>query len=83
MADVRIAVEMVKEGRIDKETAVSRVPAAKVEQLLFPMIDTDADAKVIGAWLFDEGEGDTTEDSSVNGIDGVLIGGPEWVEVLC
>ena len=42
-----------------------------------------ADAKVIGAWLFDEGEGDTTEDSSVNGIDGVLIGGPAWVEVLC
>ena len=51
MADVRIAVEMVKEGRIDKETAVSRVPAEKVEQLLFPMIDTGADAKIIGVGL--------------------------------
>jgi len=51
MADVRIAVEMVKEGRIDKETAVSRVPAEKVEQLLFPMIDPDADAKIIGEGL--------------------------------
>jgi len=51
MADVRIAVEMVKEGRIDKETAVSRVPAEKVEQLLFPMIDPDADVKLIGKGL--------------------------------
>lgn len=51
MADVRIAVEMVKEGRIDKETAVSRVPAEKVEQLLHPMIDPDADANIIGEGL--------------------------------
>ncbi|MFC1712723.1 pyruvate, phosphate dikinase [Candidatus Poribacteria bacterium] len=51
MADVRIAVEMVKEGAIDKETAVSRVPAEKVEQLLFPMVDKDADADVIGVGL--------------------------------
>jgi hypothetical protein len=39
-----------------------------------------ADAKVIGAWLFDEGEGDTAKDSSGNGVDGVLVGGPEWVD---
>ena len=39
-----------------------------------------ADAKVIGAWLFDEGKGDTTKDSSGNDIDGVLVGGPVWVE---
>jgi len=51
MADVKIAVEMVKEGVIDKETAVSRVPAEKVEQLLFPMIDTKSDVKVIGTGL--------------------------------
>ena len=51
MADVRIAVEMVKEGAIDKETAVSRVPAEKVEQLLFPMVDKDAEADVIGTGL--------------------------------
>lgn len=51
MADVRIAVEMVKEGAIDKETAVSRVPAEKIEQLLFPMVDKDADANVIGVGL--------------------------------
>lgn len=51
MADVRIAVEMVKEGVIDKETAVSRVPAEKIEQLLFPMIDSKADVKIIGKGL--------------------------------
>jgi len=51
MADVRIAVEMVKEGAIDKETAVSRVPAEKIEQLLHPMIDTKADMEVIGKGL--------------------------------
>ena len=51
MADVRIAVEMVREGMIDKETAVSRVPAEKVEQLLHPMIDPDADKKIIGEGL--------------------------------
>jgi pyruvate,orthophosphate dikinase len=51
MADVRIAVEMVKEGVIDKETAVSRVPAEKIEQLLFPMIDSKAEVKIIGKGL--------------------------------
>lgn len=39
-----------------------------------------ADAKVIGAWLFDEGSGEAAEDSSGNGVDGVLIGGPGWVD---
>jgi pyruvate,orthophosphate dikinase len=51
MADVRIAVEMVREGMIDKEAAVSRVPAEKIEQLLHPMIDPDADTKLIGKGL--------------------------------
>jgi len=51
IADVRIAVEMVTEGMIDKETAVSRVPAEKVEQLLHPMLDIKADVKIIGKGL--------------------------------
>ncbi|MBD3182467.1 pyruvate, phosphate dikinase [Candidatus Poribacteria bacterium] len=51
MADVRIAVEMVKEGMIDKETAVSRVPAEKIEQLLHPMVNTKSKAEVIGEGL--------------------------------
>jgi len=39
-----------------------------------------ADAKIIGAWLFEEGSGDEAKDSSGNDADGVIIGGPEWVD---
>ena len=36
------------------------------------------DENVVGIWLFDE-EGDVAKDSSGNGHDGKLVGGPEWV----
>lgn len=39
-----------------------------------------ADAKLIAAWLFDDGAFDKAIDASENGSDGVLVGGPEWVE---
>jgi len=39
-----------------------------------------ADAKIIGAWLFDEGSGEKAADSSGNDVDGVIVGGPEWVD---
>jgi len=39
-----------------------------------------ADAKIIGAWLFDEGKGDIAKDSSGNDVDGELKGGPAWVD---
>ncbi|HEY0529323.1 MAG TPA: pyruvate, phosphate dikinase, partial [Gemmatimonadaceae bacterium] len=38
-AAVRIARDMVKEGLIDQKTAVKRVPAADLDQLLHPIID--------------------------------------------
>jgi pyruvate, orthophosphate dikinase len=38
-AAVRIAVEMVKEGLIDKETAINRVTGAHLDQLLHPRIN--------------------------------------------
>jgi len=41
-AAVRIAVQMVEEGLIDKETAVSRVAPEQLDQLLHPMFDLDA-----------------------------------------
>ncbi len=50
-AAVRIAVEMVEEGVIDKKTAISRVEPAQLDQLLHPMIDPKADVKVIGTGL--------------------------------
>ena len=34
----------------------------------------------IGVWLFDEGKGEVAKDSSANGNDGELIGGPKWVK---
>lgn len=41
-AAVRIAVEMVSEGLIDKRTAVQRVKAEQLDQLLHPMVDPEA-----------------------------------------
>ncbi|MCF7973793.1 MAG: discoidin domain-containing protein [Phycisphaerae bacterium] len=34
---------------------------------------------VLGAWLLDEGSGDTTADASGNGHDGTLMNSPNWV----
>jgi pyruvate,orthophosphate dikinase len=38
-AAVRIATDMVKEGMIDRNEAIKRVPAAHLDQLLHPIID--------------------------------------------
>jgi len=46
-AAVRIAVEMVEEGMIDKETAVMRVEPEQLDQLLHPTFDPGADKKVV------------------------------------
>jgi pyruvate,orthophosphate dikinase len=48
---VRIAVEMVKEGMIDKATAVKRVEPAQLDQLLHPMIDPKAKVEVLAKGL--------------------------------
>ncbi|HHT72662.1 MAG TPA: pyruvate, phosphate dikinase [Firmicutes bacterium] len=50
-AAVRIAVEMVHEGLIDKETAVMRVDPAQIDQLLHPMIDPKAKYDVLAKGL--------------------------------
>ena len=44
-AAVRIAVEMVDEELIDKETAISRVDTSAIEQLIRPLFDPEARAK--------------------------------------
>ena len=46
-AAVRIAVEMVSEGLIDKKTALSRIDPASLDQLLHPTFDPKAEKKVI------------------------------------
>lgn len=50
-AAVRMAVEMVEEGLIDKETAVLRVDPEQLDQLLHPMIDPKAQYDVIATGL--------------------------------
>lgn len=50
-AAIRIAVEMVEEGLIDKETAISRINPEQLDQLLHPMIDPDVKVKVVGRGL--------------------------------
>lgn len=50
-AAVRIAVEMVDEGLIDKRTAVTRVDPSQLDQLLHPTLDPKAKVNVIGKGL--------------------------------
>jgi pyruvate,orthophosphate dikinase len=50
-AEVRIAVEMVKEGLLDEKQAVARVDASRIEQLLFPSIDPKADDEPVAKGL--------------------------------
>ncbi len=45
-AAVKIAVDLVNEGIIDKETAITRVAPEQIDQLLHPTFDTEALAKV-------------------------------------
>jgi len=48
--------------------------------LLLGMVPTRvADADLVGWWRFNEGSGDTANDSSGNDHHGTLIGTPEWV----
>ncbi|HEX6575501.1 MAG TPA: pyruvate, phosphate dikinase, partial [Gemmatimonadaceae bacterium] len=50
-AAVRIATDMVKEGLIDRNEAVKRVPAAQLDQLLHPIIDPTVNAQPLCAGL--------------------------------
>ena len=48
---IKIAVDMVKEGLIDKNTAIMRVSPDQLNQLLHPMIDPNTDVEAIGKGL--------------------------------
>ena len=50
-AAVRIAVEMVEEGLIDKNTAIKRVAPEQLDHLLHPMFDPNAAKNVIATGL--------------------------------
>lgn len=50
-AAVRIAVDMVEEGLIDRAEAVRRIDAGQLDHFLHPMIDPSTQAKVIASGL--------------------------------
>ncbi len=50
-AAVKIAVAMVKEGLIDKETALRRISPQQLDQLLHPMIDPSVNLVVLAKGL--------------------------------
>ncbi len=50
-AAIRIAVEMVSEGLISEEDAVTRVEASQLDQLLHPRLDPDAPRNVLSRGL--------------------------------
>ncbi len=50
-AAVRMAVEMVEEGLLNKEEAIMRVGADQLDQLLHPMLDPKAEKNVIATGL--------------------------------
>ncbi|MAU00874.1 MAG: pyruvate, phosphate dikinase [Anaerolineaceae bacterium] len=50
-AAVTIAVDMESEGVIDRETAVLRVEANQLDQLLHPTVDPDAEATTVASGL--------------------------------
>ncbi len=50
-AAVRIAVEMVDEGLITKEEAITRIPASDLDQLLHPTIDTSSRLDLLATGL--------------------------------
>ena len=50
-AAVRMAVEMVEEGMLNKEEAILRVGAEQLDQLLHPMLDPKAPKNVIATGL--------------------------------
>ncbi|HEX6251009.1 MAG TPA: pyruvate, phosphate dikinase [Gemmatimonadaceae bacterium] len=50
-AALRIATDMVAEGLIDSTTAVRRVPAAHLDQVLHPIIDPSVDAQPLCSGL--------------------------------
>jgi pyruvate,orthophosphate dikinase len=50
-AAIRIAVDMVKEGLISEEEAVTRVDASSLDQLLHPTLDPDAPRNIVATGL--------------------------------
>lgn len=51
LSALRVAIQMVEEGRIDKKTAVSRIAPDQLDQLLHPQFDPEAKYDVVAKGL--------------------------------
>jgi pyruvate,orthophosphate dikinase len=69
---VKIAVDMVNEGVIDKRTAITRVEPAQLDQLLHPRIDPKAELNVITTGL----------PASPGAATGTVVFDPDEAEVM-
>ncbi|HEX7377166.1 MAG TPA: LamG-like jellyroll fold domain-containing protein, partial [Pirellulales bacterium] len=45
-----------------------------------PIVDPDALKQLLGYWQFEDGDGTTASDSSLNGNTAQLVGNPQWIE---
>ena len=50
-ASLKIAVDMVEEGLIDKAEAISRIDPGQLDQILHPTLDPDAERNILGVGL--------------------------------
>lgn len=50
-ASLKIAVDMVEEGLIDKAEAISRIDPGQLDQILHPTLDPDAKRQILGIGL--------------------------------
>jgi pyruvate,orthophosphate dikinase len=69
---VKIAVAMVKEGLIDKTTALLRVSAEQLDQLLHPMIDPNDKTEILASGL----------PASPGAAQGIVVFSPDEAEEL-
>jgi pyruvate,orthophosphate dikinase len=70
-AAVKIAVDMAREGLIDESTAVMRVPASDLDQLLHKMVDPKAEVHILTQGI----------DASPGAATGRVVFTPEEAEV--
>ncbi len=73
-AQVRIAVEMVREGLIDKNEAIRRVTPAKLDELLHPTLDPKAPRQLLATGL-PAGPGAATGKIAFNADDAERLAG--------
>lgn len=63
-----------------KDVVLTSVLILIVSIMLQPVLFANVKDSLVAYWNFDEGEGETANDASGNGHDGVLMGDPQWTD---